>query len=59
MSRIIDCPCGHQLRAGDDEGLFRAARQHVTEHHPDMNRTDDDLRQLIQERARDDAAVAR
>jgi len=59
MSRIIDCPCGHRLRAGDDEGLFRAARQHVTEHHPDMNRTDDDLRQLIQERARDDAAVAR
>ena len=58
MSRIIDCPCGQQLRAGDDAALFRAARQHVTDHHPDMNRTDDDLQQLIRERARDDVAVA-
>src|SRR5438093_13662062 len=59
MSRMIDCPCGQQLRAANDEGLFRAARQHVTDHHPDMNRTDDELRQLIRERARDDVTVTR
>ena len=58
MSRIIDCPSGQQLRAGDDAALFRAARRHVTDHHPDMTRTDDELRQMIRERARDDAAIA-
>ena len=57
MRRMIECPCGHQLHGADDEELFRLARQHVTEHHPDMRRSDDELRQLIGERARDDAAV--
>jgi hypothetical protein len=59
MRRIIDCPCGHQLSGANDDELFRLARQHVTEHHPDMRRTDEDLRQLIAERARDDVAIAR
>jgi predicted small metal-binding protein len=59
MRRTIECPCGHQLRGADDEELLRLARQHVTEHHPDMRRTDDELRQLIRERARDEIAVAR
>jgi len=54
MSRLIECPCGHQLRGSDDQMLFRLARQHVTEHHPDMRRSDDELRQLIHERARDE-----
>lgn len=54
MSRIIDCPCGHQLRAANDDELLRLARRHVADHHPDMNRTDEDLRQLIAARARDD-----
>jgi predicted small metal-binding protein len=59
MSRVIDCPCGHPLRGANDDELLRLARQHVTEHHPDMHRTDDDLRQLIRARARDDAAATR
>jgi hypothetical protein len=58
MSRVIDCPCGHQLRAEDDEALFHAARRHVAEHHPDMQRTDEQLRQTIRERGRDDVAAA-
>ena len=58
MSRVIECPCGHQLRGRDDEELFRLARQHVTEHHPDMQRTDDELRHLIGTRARDEVTVA-
>ena len=57
MARIIDCPCGHQIRGANDDELFRLARQHVTEHHPGMQRTDDELRQLIRERVRDDIAV--
>lgn len=59
MSRVIECPCGHPLRGANDEELFRLARQHVTEHHPGMQRTDEELRQLVRERARDDVAVAR
>jgi hypothetical protein len=59
MSRVIDCPCGHLLHGADDEELFRLARRHVTDHHPDMQRTYDQLRQVIRERARDEVAVAR
>jgi hypothetical protein len=43
----------------NDEALFAAARRHVTEHHPDMQRTDEELQQLIRERARDDVPVPR
>jgi predicted small metal-binding protein len=57
MSRCIDCPCGHVLRAENDEALFTAARRHVVEHHPGMQRTDDDLRGMIRERARDEAVT--
>jgi hypothetical protein len=59
MNRVIDCPCGHQLRGADDAELLHLARRHVAEHHPDMQRTDEQLRQLISERARDEVAVAR
>ena len=54
MSRVIDCPCGRQLIGANDEELAALARQHVTEHHPGMQRTDEELRQLIRERARDE-----
>jgi predicted small metal-binding protein len=59
MSRLIDCPCGHQLRAEDDEGLFRAARQHIAQDHPDMQRSDEQVSAIIRERARDEQPVAR
>ncbi len=52
MSRVIDCPCGHQLRGEDDEELFRAARQHIAQDHPEMQRTDEQVRAIIRERAR-------
>ena len=45
--RAIDCPCGHRLEGADDEELFRLAREHVDSHHPDMERTDDELRALV------------
>jgi hypothetical protein len=59
MSRIIDCPCGHQLRAADDEGLFRAARRHIAQDHPDMQRSDEHIRTMIRERARGEEPVPR
>ena len=59
MRRVIDCPCGHRLEAANDEELFQAARRHVAEYHPDMERTDEQLRATIRERARDEAHAAR
>jgi hypothetical protein len=45
--QAIDCPCGHRLEGADDEELVRLAREHVASHHPDMERSDQELRQLI------------
>ena len=45
--RGIDCPCGHYLEGKDDEELLRKAREHVDRDHPEMQRTDDELRQRI------------
>jgi predicted small metal-binding protein len=45
--RAIECPCGHHLQAPDDEALFRAARDHIEREHPDMGRTDEQIRQRI------------
>lgn len=45
--RAIDCPCGHTLRASDDDGLVAAARAHVSEHHPEMERSDEQLRARV------------
>ena len=42
--RAIDCPCGHRLEAADDEELFRLAREHVDHEHPEMDRTDEQIR---------------
>ena len=45
--RAIDCPCGHRLEAADDEELFRKAREHVDRDHPEMERTDEQLRERV------------
>jgi hypothetical protein len=45
--RAIDCPCGHRLEGEDDEELFRKAREHVDRDHPEMERTDDELRARV------------
>jgi MFS family permease len=45
--RAIDCPCGHHLEAVDDVELFRLAREHVDRDHPEMRRSDDEIRQRI------------
>ena len=53
MARIIDCPCGHSLIGEDDEELFRLAREHVDRDHPDMERSDEELRARVAADARD------
>ena len=45
--RVIDCPCGHRLEGVDDEALFQLAREHVDRDHPEMQRTDEQLRERI------------
>ena len=45
--RCIYCPCGHRLDGSDDEELFRLARHHVEAHHPDMQRSDEQLRARV------------
>lgn len=45
--RAIDCPCGHRLEAADDDGLVTAAREHIEGHHPEMERTDQQLRARV------------
>ena len=57
--RIVDRSCGHQLRAATDEELSHAARQHVVDHHPGMQRTDEQLRGMISARAHDEVLAPR
>jgi predicted small metal-binding protein len=45
--RAIDCPCGHHLEGENDEELVQKAREHVDSDHPEMERTDEQLRELI------------
>jgi predicted small metal-binding protein len=47
IMRAIECPCGHHLEGADDEELFRLARQHVDRDHPELQRTDAQLRERI------------
>ena len=49
----LECPCGHRLEAADDEELFRLAREHVDTDHPEMERTDEQIRERIASDAHD------
>jgi len=51
--RAIDCPCGHRLEGADDDELFRLAKEHIATHHPEMQRSDEQLRQRIAADAHD------
>ncbi|HEV8365982.1 MAG TPA: hypothetical protein VGQ52_20870 [Gemmatimonadaceae bacterium] len=57
--RIVDCSCGHQLRAATDEEPCHAARQHIVDHHPGMQRTDEQLRGMISARAYEEVEASR
>ena len=56
--RAIDCPCGHHLEAPDDEELLRLCREHLHAAHPEMERTDDQIRARIVADAYDPQPVA-
>lgn len=56
--RAIDCRCGHRLEGADDEELVRLAREHIAEHHPEMERSDLQLRERVAADAYDVERVA-
>ena len=45
--RAIDYPCGHHFEAATDDELFTVCREHVDRDHPEMQRTDEQLRERI------------
>jgi hypothetical protein len=45
--RGIECPCGHHFEADDDERLFGLCREHVDRDHPEMQRSDEQIRERI------------
>ena len=49
----IECPCGHHLEGADDEELFKLARAHVDNDHPEMERTDEEVRERVRADAYD------
>jgi hypothetical protein len=51
--RAIECPCGHRLEGADEEELFRLAREHVDRDHPELRRTDAELRARVAADAHD------
>jgi hypothetical protein len=51
--RVIDCDCGKTLQAANDDDLAGAVRGHIAEDHPDMDMSDDDVRQLVSSQAYD------
>jgi predicted small metal-binding protein len=52
--RAMDCPDdGHHMEADNDEELFKLARQHTNEAHPEAQLTDEQVRQIVAENAYD------
>ncbi len=44
--RALDCSCGQQLEADNDEELFERAREHVDADHPKMELSDEKVRHI-------------
>ena len=51
--RVIDCECGKTLQAANDEDLADAVRDHVAEDHPDMELSEEQVREMVSAQAYD------
>jgi len=51
--RVIDCECGTTLQAANDDDLAGAVREHVAKEHPDMELSDDQVREMVAAQAYD------
>ncbi|HET6317342.1 MAG TPA: DUF1059 domain-containing protein [Chloroflexota bacterium] len=45
--RQVTCACGESFTAADDEELFRLARAHADQVHPELHMTDEQIRALV------------
>jgi Protein of unknown function (DUF1059) len=50
---VIDCQCGKTLQAANDDDLAGAVRNHVADDHPDMEMSDDEVREFVSSQAYD------
>ena len=55
--RTMICICGGRLIGVDDEELFRLARAHVDDVHPDDELHDEEVLGIVADRARDASEV--
>ena len=51
--RAMSCDCGKTLTGDNDEELLVQAREHMQSDHPEMQASDDQLRELVGARAHD------
>jgi len=49
--RVIDCDCGVTLQAANDDELADSVRGHVASDHPDMELSDEQVREMVAEKA--------
>jgi hypothetical protein len=49
--RGMNCDCGEHLEAPNDEVLFERARGHVDRDHPEMQLSDEQVRELVSEKS--------
>ena len=49
--RVIDCDCGATIQAANDDDLLKAAREHVDQKHPEVKFTDEQVQNLVTEKA--------
>ena len=45
--RALDCQCGNHLEAHDDDELYGQVREHVDRDHPEMQRSDEQVRGIV------------
>ena len=53
MRRALTCFCGQYLEGDNDQELYNWAHAHAERQHPDMQLTDDQVRQMVKEGAHD------
>lgn len=51
--RALICRCGHEVRAEDDERLEKAVFGHITEDHPEMAVTEEQVHAMVEAEAKD------
>ena len=51
--RTLDCDCGRHLEAINDQKLFDKAQEHMSQDHPEMQLSAEQVREIVAEKAYD------